>query len=207
MPKIVQGGLIKKSSYVLIFHIFASHRRHPLSLATVPLSHVILCSTIIDLCSIVPIVSAAVGLSPCCSRLRLCKHPCFCWRPYCVGGPVVAFIPAVPCFSAVVSGHDDVVILNVACCWRYCCCLSHCYCWHPDRGTHPCCCWCSLSSLWFLVASLFVIADVPGVAKVLGFLLFLSNMLLLAVLLLLAFLLLRAFLLLLVSLLILVLIF
>ncbi len=103
-------------------------------------------------CSSVPIVSAAVGLSPCCSRLRLCRHPCFCWRPYCVGGPVVVFIPAVPCFSAVVSGHDDAVILNVACCWLYCCCLCHCYCLHPDIGKHPCCCWCSLSTWWFPVA-------------------------------------------------------
>jgi hypothetical protein len=66
--------------------------------------------------------------------------------PYCVGGSVVATIPAVPCFSAVVSGHDDAVILYVACCWSYCCCLCRCYCWHSDRGTHPCCCWCSLSS-------------------------------------------------------------
>jgi hypothetical protein len=31
------------------------------------------------------------------------------------GGPVVAFIPAVACFPAVVSGHDIAVILNVAC--------------------------------------------------------------------------------------------
>jgi hypothetical protein len=37
-----------------------------------------------------------------------CKHPCFWWRPYCVGGHVVALIPAVVCFSAVVSGHRTI---------------------------------------------------------------------------------------------------
>jgi len=45
-----------------------------------------------------------------------CKHPCFYWRPYCVGGPVVAFIPAVACVPAVVSGHDIAVILNFKTC-------------------------------------------------------------------------------------------
>jgi hypothetical protein len=39
---------------------------------------------------------------------------CFSWRPYCVGGPVVAFIPAVACVPAVVSGLDIAVILKVA---------------------------------------------------------------------------------------------
>ncbi len=54
-----------------------------------------------------PIVSAAVGLPPCCCRLHcFCKHPCFSWSPYCVGGPGVAFNPAVACIPAVVSGHD-----------------------------------------------------------------------------------------------------
>ncbi len=63
----------------------------------------------------VPIVSAAVGLPPCCCGLHcICKHPCFWWRPYCVGSPVVAFIPAVACVPAVVSGLDIAVILNVA---------------------------------------------------------------------------------------------
>ncbi len=74
----------------------------------------------------VPIVSAAVGLPPCCCRIHsLFKHPCVSWRPYSVGGPVVAFIPAVACVTAVVSDHDIAVILNVACCWCYCCCLCH----------------------------------------------------------------------------------
>ncbi len=56
---------------------------------------------------------------------------------YCVGGPgvpfipavacvlAVPFIPAVACVPAVVTGHDIVVIVNVAFCWRYCCCLCH----------------------------------------------------------------------------------
>ncbi len=61
----------------------------------------------------VPIVSASVGLPPCCRRLHcFCKHLCFWRRPYCVGGPVVALIPAVACFSAIVSSHDITVILN-----------------------------------------------------------------------------------------------
>ncbi len=39
---------------------------------------------------------------------------CFWCRPYCVGGPVVAFIPTVACIPAVVIGLDIAVILNVA---------------------------------------------------------------------------------------------
>ena len=55
------------------------------------------------------------GLPPCCCQLHfLCKHPCFYWHPYCIGGPVVAFIPAVACVPAVVSGLDIAVVLNVA---------------------------------------------------------------------------------------------
>ncbi len=66
---------------------------------------------------------------PCCCRLHwFCKDPC------CVGCPVVAFIPAVACVPADVSGHDIAVILNLACCWRYCCCLCHCCCLHPVCG-------------------------------------------------------------------------
>jgi hypothetical protein len=38
------------------------------------------------------------------------------WHPYCVGSPLVAFIPAVVCVPAVVSGHDIAAILAVACC-------------------------------------------------------------------------------------------
>ncbi len=38
----------------------------------------------------VPIVSAAVSFPPCCCWLHyFCKHPCFWWCLYCVGGPVV----------------------------------------------------------------------------------------------------------------------
>ncbi len=55
-----------------------------------------------------------------CSQLHyFCKNPCFCCCLYCVGGPVVAFIPAVACFPAVVNGHDIAVILAVTCCWCY----------------------------------------------------------------------------------------
>ncbi len=84
----------------------------------------------------VPIVSAAVGLPPCCCRIYwFCKNSCFWWRPYCIGVPFVAFIPAVACVPAVVSGHDIDVILNVACCWRCLCRL------HPDCGRYSCRCW------------------------------------------------------------------
>ncbi len=80
----------------------------------------------------VSIVSAAVGLPPCCCRLNcFCKHPCFWWRSYFVGGPVVAFLPAVACIPADVSSHDIAVIINVVCCWHYCCWLCHCCCLHP----------------------------------------------------------------------------
>jgi hypothetical protein len=35
---------------------------------------------------------AVVGLPGCCCGLHnFCKHIFFCWAPYCVGGPVVAF--------------------------------------------------------------------------------------------------------------------
>jgi hypothetical protein len=48
------------------------------------------------------------------------QHSCFCCHPTCVGGPVVAFIPAVAGVPAVVSGYDIAVIQAVDCCWRYC---------------------------------------------------------------------------------------
>jgi hypothetical protein len=57
-----------------------------------------------------------------------------------VGGPVVAYIPAVARIAAVVSGHDIAVILAVACGWSYCCCLRLCCCLHPNSGRYFCCC-------------------------------------------------------------------
>jgi hypothetical protein len=75
-------------------------------------------------------VSAVVGLPACCCWLHyFCKHLCFCWHPYCVGGPVVAFIPDVACV------HTIVVIL--ACCWSHCYCLHHCCCLHPSISGIP----------------------------------------------------------------------
>ncbi len=60
------------------------------------------------------IVPAVVGLTAGCCRLQyILIHPCFCWRPYCVGRPVVAFIPAV------VGSHAFAVSLAVAGCWRH----------------------------------------------------------------------------------------
>ncbi len=59
-------------------------------------------------------VHAVVGLLACCCWLHYCrKHPCFWWRPYCSGGPVVAFIPAIACVHAIVvgPGHAIAVIL------------------------------------------------------------------------------------------------
>jgi len=58
--------------------------------------------------------------------ILLFKHPRFCWRPYCVGRPLVAFIPAVAFFSTVVGSQAIAVILAVACCWRSCCCSRSC---------------------------------------------------------------------------------
>ncbi len=37
-----------------------------------------------------------------------------CWRPYSVGSPAVAFIPAVACVPDVVGGYVIAVILPVA---------------------------------------------------------------------------------------------
>ncbi len=71
----------------------------------------------------VPFVLAVVGLPAGSCRLQyILVHPCFCLRSYCVGRPVVAFIPAV------VGSHAFAVILAVAYCWRHCCCLHSCYC-------------------------------------------------------------------------------
>jgi hypothetical protein len=47
----------------------------------------------------------------------------FCWCPFCVGHPVVAFTPAVACIYAVVGSHAIAVIPAVACCWHPCYCL------------------------------------------------------------------------------------
>ncbi len=77
----------------------------------------------------VPIVSAFFHLIVANVLVELCcccRCPCFCWRSYFVGGPVVAFIPVVACVHAIA------VILEVACCWHHCCfwhsccCLCHC---------------------------------------------------------------------------------
>jgi hypothetical protein len=38
----------------------------------------------------------------------------FCWRPYCVGSPAVAFIPSLACVPDVVGGYVIAVILPVA---------------------------------------------------------------------------------------------
>ncbi len=77
----------------------------------------------------------------------LCKHPCFCLRPFCTSGPVhalildVALIPAVACVSALVGGHA--VTLAVACCWHHFYCLHHCYRLQPCYCWRPCSSWCS----------------------------------------------------------------
>jgi hypothetical protein len=78
-------------------------------------------------------VPAVVGLPACCCWLHyFCKYPCLCLRLFCVRGPVVAFISAIACISAVVSSHASVA---VAFCWRHLYCLHPCFCWHS------CCCW------------------------------------------------------------------
>jgi hypothetical protein len=42
--------------------------------------------------------------------VSFCKHPCFCWRFYCFGSPVLAFISTVAGVPAVVGSHAFVVI-------------------------------------------------------------------------------------------------
>ncbi len=69
----------------------------------------------------------------CCWIYYFCKHPRFCWRPYCFGRPLVAFIPAVAFFSTVV-GSQAIAVILVACCWLHYCFL-HTWCWW-----HSCCC-------------------------------------------------------------------
>ncbi len=58
-------------------------------------------------------VPAVVGLPVSCCQLHyFCKHLCFRWRPYCAVSHVVALILAVVCVPAVVSVHDNDVILD-----------------------------------------------------------------------------------------------
>jgi hypothetical protein len=56
------------------------------------------------------------AIAPSAAVISIEQHTCFCWHPYCVGGPVVTFIPAVAYVPAVESRHDIAVILAVACC-------------------------------------------------------------------------------------------
>jgi len=56
-------------------------------------------------------VPDVVGLPACCCRLHLRKQAQFCWSPYYFSHPVVAFISAVACISAVVGSHARAVIL------------------------------------------------------------------------------------------------
>jgi hypothetical protein len=75
---------------------------------TVLLSRLLMLSSAVGVCD-VPIVSAAVSNALVVSSMLLlhyyCKQSHFCFRPYCVDRPVVAFIPAVACNSAVVGSH------------------------------------------------------------------------------------------------------
>jgi hypothetical protein len=78
-------------------------------------------------------VNAVVGLLACCCRL---SFHYFCKRfllllasMYCVGCPVVAFIPAVACVLAVVGGHSITLsTLLLLFCWRHYCCFRYCSC-------------------------------------------------------------------------------
>ncbi len=108
----------------------------------------------------------------------------FCFRPYCVGHPVVAFIPAVASFSAALGSHAIAVILAVAYCWRHCCFLlscwywHSCYCWRPLCSWcyhccwpscwcwHSCCCWRPLSSWCYPCCWPSCCCGVPGVVGI-----------------------------------------
>ncbi len=85
-------------------------------------------------CPIVPATAVIFDVNSvlaCCYWLHYFrKHPCFCWRPYCVGRLLVAFIPTVG--------------------FLFCCCGQSSYCSHP-------CCWLLLTSL-LLIAYLLLMA-------------------------------------------------
>jgi hypothetical protein len=61
-------------------------------------------------------VPAVAGLPACCAGFvsfasvpAIASVSAFCRRPYCVGGPVVAFIPAVACDPAF-AGSIDIAV-------------------------------------------------------------------------------------------------
>ncbi len=114
----------------------------------------------------------------CCCHLWDKHHSCFWCHPYCVGGPVITFIPAVA-FLAFLLLWAVMIAVILACCCRYCCWLRrHCCCLHPNCGRYTCCClhpncgrysccyWRPFSSWWITVAGLPAIAGIPGVARV-----------------------------------------
>jgi hypothetical protein len=100
------------------------------------------------------------------ASLFLQASPCFWWRPYCVGGPVAALIPAVACIPAVVR---TVMILlsflmllvasvTVIACVTAVACIQTVAGILAVAGV-------LLSSWWFPVAGLSAIADVPVVTN------------------------------------------
>ncbi len=123
------------------------------------------------------------------------KHFCFCCYPYCVGGNVVTFIPAVACVPAVVSSHDISVIL-VAGATLVACSVTAVACFQTVEGILAVAGILLVPDWLLLLVSLLLLAFLV----LLGFLRFLSNLLLLAVLFSMALLLLLASLLILASL-------
>ncbi len=102
----------------------------------------------------VPIVSAAVGLPPCCCRLHcFCKHPSFDAEHTVLA---VLFLLSFLQLLAFLLLWAVITLLWV---------LLVSLLLHPDCSRHSCCCWRPLSSWWFPVAGLSAISDIPGVTN------------------------------------------
>ncbi len=109
----------------------------------------------------VPIISIAVGLPPCWCLLCL-QASCFWLCPYCVGGPVVANIPAVACcllLWVVMIMQSSLCCLLLALLMLLVSLMLVC-------GRHSCCCWRPLSSWGFPVAGLSAVDGILAVASV-----------------------------------------
>jgi hypothetical protein len=111
---------------------------------------------------LLPLLTSVVGLpASCCGLHYFCNHIRFCWRAYCDGRPVIAFIPAVACISAVEVSHAIAVILAVAYCRRHYCCF------------HPCCSGTAAVAGVPVVPDVLNVAGLPAIVASLVFLAFL----------------------------------
>ncbi len=111
----------------------------------------------------VPIVSAIVGLPPCCCRLH-----CFCIPAF--DGMVLAVLllfSFLLLLAFLLLGHDISVILKMLLVAgvTVVACVTAVACMHTDCGSHSCNCWRPESFWRFPVDSLSAITDVPGVTN------------------------------------------